>query len=698
MRGRRTCDTINGCGKSYRYDLTACPHCGAPEWVSAVAPYNPKHWVYDLESYPNVFLAAFKHPLTGTRARFEASPWRNNLPDLFQFLGALRGAGCSMIGFNNVGYDYPMIHHFLTTYHTGIDARHMYFKNESIINTPWDDRFSTRVKSWEVVIPQIDLYLIHHFDNESKRTSLKELEFNMRLDNVDDLPFTPGTELTEPQCRELVRYNDWDVDATEMFYDESLELIRFRGELSERYGRDFTNHNDTKIGSDYFSMELARQVPGYGFGQTHRSQIVLADAILPYVNFEQPEFQRVLGWLKNQVLTETKGVFTDLTATVAGFDYVFGVGGIHGSVESQTVRSDDDAVIYDWDVASYYPTLAIANRLHPAHLGEQFCDIYQDVFNQRKQYPKGSAENAMLKLALNGVYGKSNSVYSEFYDPLYTMSITINGQLLLCMLAEQLIKIPGLTVIQINTDGITVKCPRTHVDHMKAVCQWWEKFTCLALESAIYDSMFIRDVNNYLAVYQGGKLKRKGAYCYGSDLGWHQNQSAQVVAMAAEAALVRGVPVEKFVADHKNIHDFMLRAKVGRKDRLVIRFGTVEVPQQRITRYYVSKSGGSMIKVSPPIQGATVGQWKRSNGISEAYYRSVLAELTAATGEPLDTTGKPWDARINTKNRSTYNQRETAIERGYLVSECNRIDTFHWDDLHRGWYINEARKLVEVMK
>ena len=63
---------------------------------------------------------------------------------------------------------------------------------------------------------------------------------------------------------------------------------------------------------------------------------------------------------------------------------------------------------------------------------------------------KGSDVNAMLKLALNGVYGDTNNIHSPFYDPLYTMRVTINGQLLLCLLAEWLMKIPNLQIIQIK--------------------------------------------------------------------------------------------------------------------------------------------------------------------------------------------------------------------------------------------------------
>jgi DNA polymerase elongation subunit (family B) len=124
------------------------------------------------------------------------------------------------------------------------------------------------------------------------------------------------------------------------------------------------------------------------------------------------------------------------------------------------------------------------------------------LYEQRKTYAKNSAENAMLKLALNGVYGDSNNPFSVFYDPLFTMSITLNGQLLLCVLAEGMMHIDGLKIIQVNTDGMTVRVPRANkwlVDTARAA---WEARTGLQLEEAIYKRMFILNVNNYLAEYE----------------------------------------------------------------------------------------------------------------------------------------------------------------------------------------------------
>lgn len=614
-------------------------------------------YVHDIENYPNVFLFGAIHALTETPYIFEISHRRDDRQAFYLFTEYLREHRAEEIGYNNLGYDYPVQHSILNNimYITNAD---IYKKGDSIINAGDENRFAHMVWEKDWIVPQLDLYKIHHFDNQAKRTSLKTLEFNMRMENIEDLPFTPGTYLTDSQIDTLRQYLIHDLKATLMFYKHSKKLIDFRRELSAKYGRNFMNHNDTKIGKDYFIMELEKSgiqcfEPGSRKPrQTHRPSIALNSVIFPYVRFEQPEFNRVLNWLRQQVITETKGVFTDLSADINGFSFDFGTGGIHGSIESQTIRSTENYVIIDLDVASFYPNLAISNELYPAHLGKQFCTIYKNVYDMRSSYPKGTPENAMLKLALNGVYGDSNNVYSPFYDPAYTMAITINGQLLLCMLAEELLKIPGLSMIQANTDGLTVYVPRVFTGQVEQVRHAWEKLTRLQLEEAIYDVMFIRDVNNYIAVYEGDKkVKRKGAYCHSVDLGWHQNHSMQVVAKAAEAALVHNKDIRDFITSHEDIHDFMLVTKVPRNSKLL--WGDKQV--QNITRYYVSTDGAPLTKVMPPL----------------------AKSLKLNPDAP---------------------ERRMSVCKGWLTTECNDMKRFNRATLNYDFYIKEAEKLVAPLR
>jgi hypothetical protein len=570
-----------------------------------------RDWIYDCETYPNVFTLAVEHAQAPVRLMFEISEWRNDSRQIIEFVRHLADHNDRMAGFNNIGFDYPILHMLMQMGQS--DAQTLYRKAQAIIERQDDeDRWLHTVKPSDRIVEQIDLYKIHHFDNKARATSLKALEFNMRSDTIEDLPFKVGTELTREQIEVLKHYNRHDVAQTKAFYGHTTEMIRFREDLCTKYpGKDWLNFNDTKIGKEFFTLKLEESgVACYDFGpdgrtprQTKRSVIHLKDAILPWITFQNTEFTRVLNWLKDQSITETKGVFTDLTATVNGFTFVFGLGGIHGSVESRVIESDDEFIIVDLDVTSYYPNLAITNGFYPAHLGQEFCAIYKNLFEQRKQYPKKSTESAMLKLALNGVYGDSNNQFSVFYDPLFTMSITLNGQLLLCVLAEGLMTIDGLQIVQINTDGVTVRVPRSHKVMVDMVSQAWQQRTGLQLEEATYKAMMIRDVNNYLAVYPDGNTKRKGAYEWKA--GWHQNAGGLVIPKVVEKVLVDGAPIRETVENWPDLHDFMLRVKVPRSSYL--QWGDAQV--QNTTRYYIAKGGKPLTKWMPPLKGKT--DWRK---------------------------------------------------------------------------------------
>lgn len=657
-------------------------------------------WIYDLETYPNCFTCSVIKEDGTEEQVFECSTRKNEIAKVFDFLDMLHNNGDRMVGFNNVGFDYPILHGLLQvrekapTVSGKAVATKAYKLAQEQINS--QDAFGKSIRPSEEYVKQVDLYKINHFDNKARATSLKMLEFNMRSDTIEDLPFAPGHVLSEEEMDVLLKYNMHDVKQTLAFYRHTLPSIKFRQELSQKYNRDFLNHNDTKIGKDYFIMELERLMPQscykYSNGkrvinQTKRSVIKIKDCLFDYYDFNRPEFVAVYEWFAKQKISETKGVFSEipehllgdvakyshlyikqrkfahapneedlvefykeqpmgwidrkelkakkkgesqysywkcwreadnLNVVVDGFRFDFGTGGIHGSLESTIIDSDEKYMIIDADVSSMYPNIAIANRVYPEHLSEKFCDIYEDVYNQRKSYAKGTAENAMLKLALNGVYGDSNNQYSPFYDPKYTMTITINGQLSLCLLAEKLLKITGLKLIQVNTDGITVLLPRKYKRWYDSICKYWQEQVGLELEFAEYNRMLIRDVNNYLAVYTNGKVKRKGVYQY-EGLGWHQDQGALVIPKAAEAYMLHGKDVEEFIKEHltNNVFDFMLRTKVPRNSSLVlIDDEGNERRQQNICRYYASTNGGKLVKIMPPL---VEGEPERRIGIDTEY-------------------------------------------------------------------------------
>ena len=576
--------------------------------------------IYDIETYPNCFLLCAEHADTGEKWKFEISPWKDEARQIVTWVNELAQDGHQMVGFNNLGFDYPVVHMLCRMGRA--TARQLYEKAMAIIKS--ENKFEHLVYPSDRIAEQIDLFKIHHFDNKARSTSLKALEFNMRLDDIRDLPFPVGVPLNQDQIKQLADYCAYDVTATKMFYQKSLREIEFRQQLVTKFpGKDVLNYSDVKLGKMIFQSELEGDgVQCYTLGpsgrepkQTPRPTIRLADCIPPYIHFEQPEFNRVKDKFQDKVITETKGAFKDLTAKVGGLDFIFGTGGLHASVEAGRFFSSDEMMILDVDVTSMYPSIAIENILYPEHLGPKFVEVYQRLKAERMTHPKGSVENAALKLALNGVYGASGDKFSIFYDPLFTMRITVSGQLMLAMLAEQLLTVEGLKIIQVNTDGVTSYFPRSAMFIVDEVCRAWSATTRLLLERVEYRQIHVADVNSYLAQDIHGNVKRKGRYEY--DVEWHQNASSLVIPKVAEKVLLEGCTIDEALAGWTDMMDFMLRVKVPRSSSLMFDQDGGVTTLENTQRYYISEGGGYLRKVMPPLPKKPT-EW-RSIGINTGF-------------------------------------------------------------------------------
>jgi len=673
---------------------------------------------YDVESFPNCFLVSAELLGSDQCSTWEISDFRDDRRSLLEWLYWLKENETISIGFNSVAYDYQMVHYFMM--HPNATAAEMYAENQRIFAARQVNKFAS-IPHWKRVIPQLDLFLVHHFDNKAKTSSLKALEVNMRSRRVLESSIPFGTVLTERQINEvIIPYNVWDVKETKRFAFYSKGAIEFRIGMIEEFSIDVLNYNDTKIGKKMLEKRLGEDIcytrDANGRKQkrqTIRRTIPLKDIIFPYIFFENPEFQRILDFKKAQVLRpedlenpeatiKTKGAYK-IHAHVGGLDFHFGTGGVHASVDRKVFREGAGYGIHDIDVEGLYPRVAIVNLLAPEHLGERFIVEYAKIPEERKQHAKGTYKNGALKLAANGAWGESNNEHSVFYDPKYAMTIPINGQLMITMLAERLVNVPTLSLIQANTDGITYMVHDDYVPMCREIEKVWQDYTMLKLEYAQYQSMFIRDVNNYIAVKKAKpgsnnpEIKLKGAYWTPDPLNyaesisnasppcWYKDLSNIVSVRAAVAAMVWGTDPEHFIRCHTDPFDFMIRIKVDRKSQLTLGNEVI----QSTSRYYVAKNGAPMVKISPPPEGHHIGQYRRKPKVTLAEYNAVMAQ-----------TGGAWDERVCTgkpdkpNSWGTYDMRRTAIEAGWNVAECNDADNFRFDNVNYDYYVAEAKKLI----
>lgn len=648
-------------------------------------------YIWDLETFLNCFLFIGKFEGHADVQVFEISSRKNQRTELLQWLNYLQSSAVHMVGYNSLSFDYPIIHSLLNDPYT-FDAFKAYSHAQTIIRFQGYGQNPNAVRLSERILPQIDLMKIHHFDNPMRRTSLKALQFAMRSESVEDLPYDPNLDLNSEQMDQLIAYGCHDVTETERFLQKSKKMILMRQELLDRgvLSGDVLNYSDVRIGTEYLVRKIGRNkcfISGSNPRQTLRSSVAFKDIILPKIFYRTESFNEVLNWFRAQTIWMGREERPRLETGLSNLRFHFGVGGVHASVENRKYVTNEHFVIRDVDVGGMYPSIAVANGFAPEHLGQSFVLAYRQLQADRAQHPKGSMMNLVLKLANNGVFGNSNSSYSCFYDPKFTFSITVNGQLQLIQLAELFSMIPGVQMIQANTDGITALVPR-NVEHLFDLwCNEWEALTGLKLEHAPYAKMWIRDVNNYIAVDMKGKIKRKGAYWYpitdddyqgSSGSNWNKDFSNMAAQKGIEYSLLNGWDPSDVVRLLTDPFDFMLRYKTPAGAKLFIG----EKEMLKTVRYYVSTSGQPMKKISQP--KGEIGTYKRANKVSDELWQRVMQEIPEGA----------WDERIHTKNKSKYAEVVTSIESGKLVKECNRASDFSWRDVDFSYYEGEIKKLV----
>jgi hypothetical protein len=199
----------------------------------------------------------------------------------------------------------------------------------------------------------------------------------------------------------------------------------------------------------------------------------------------------------------------------------------------------------------------------------------------------------------NLAYGLSNEENSYLYDPLFTMMITINGQLLLTMLLEKIANEVNIQPILINTDGFELKVLRTDIPKIMEVCSNWEKLTNLELEYLNYEKMVINDVNNYISLSEKGEIKAKGKFEW-ENLPYHKNKSYGIIPKALQKYFLEGIPIKQTIEEETNIFLFCRGIKAKRDSWFEYNFMNENklhfYKLQKVNRFYISKRGGKIIK------------------------------------------------------------------------------------------------------
>lgn len=628
-----------------------------------------KFWIYDYETIVNCFIAVFEDYASTERHVFVINRERNDSPQLIKFLLDNRDNRDWHFGYNNLAFDAQITEHilenvdFFSSLSAEEAAQFCYQYAQNVIGKRDRNEFLD-YPEFKLTIPCVDIFKLNHWDSKAKSTSLKWVQFSMDWSNVEEMPhpyYQPV--LDNATLEQVIQYCINDVRSTKQIFlfrnakgeQVMASQINLRAELSQEYGLSLYSASEPKISKEMFlhflSEKLGKPKKELRDMRTPRPYVRIADVLLPYIRFETPEFQGVLNWFKGLMVDTTilddsesekkkgpkhrvqfKGVPTD-----------YGLGGLHGCVQSGVYRSGNGKKILSADVTSFYPNLAIQNRWAPAHIPkEEFCELYEWFFVERQKYPKSSPLNYLFKIILNSTYGLSKNRHSFLYDPEFTFRITINGQLLLSMLYEMLAtRIPGAQPLMQNTDGLEFLIDEQYEQLFYDICKEWEEKTLLGLEMVEYDRMIIGDVNNYIAVYKDGKTKCKGRFEF-EELPFHKNKSMLIIPKAWYAYFVNGIDPAIYLQTNRNILDYCAGAKLRGSWFFLKRElseGTFKEERlQKLVRYYNSRSGVKLIKSHPDGREVQLESGK--------HLQTVFNEFEAKSWELYDVEEKYYMDRI----------------------------------------------------
>ena len=176
----------------------------------------------------------------------------------------------------------------------------------------------------------------------------------MNYPNVMEMPILHDRDnITVDEIEGILEYNLNDVLATFEFFKKTMAKISLRKSIKKQFDIPCYNFSDTKIGEELilklYSTKTNQNPWDVKKMRSERSKIALKDVILPYVNFQSKEFQELLDYFKNKVITGTKGSI-EKSVIYKGFKYDYGTGGIHGCVKPGIYKADDDYIIIDADV------------------------------------------------------------------------------------------------------------------------------------------------------------------------------------------------------------------------------------------------------------------------------------------------------------------------------------------------------------
>ena len=555
--------------------------------------------VYDIESFPNLFTCSILNSENNKLITYEISEDKNDLGKIVALFQLKEFYFC---GFNNKSYDDVLINYLIIRFD---DLRYKpIFEITWLIKSMSDKIIKEPVANW---VDYKHAYLFNSFDlmtmifSAKNRVGLKELEVTMGFYNVMEYEGDFSKNVPKELKDKVIEYNQNDVLATGKLLNLKKNDIELRLKLNEKYKINVLSKDNVNMGMEILKKEYLEKTNKTWDDikdlKTPCQLVPFKNIIFDFIQYTTPPLQKLLEKLKKISIDPNNKDFREVFE-IGGVVHNISLGGLHSINNAEIIIPNEDELLIDYDVDSFYPSCLIVNNLYPKHLGIEFVDIYKNIRDERVEAKKD--KNSFLadafKYAINGLSGNLQSQYSWTYDPELVVKLRINCQLMILMLIEKF-DLLGAKIVQSNTDGILIKIKKSLLPEIEKAKDEWCKLTKLSMSKEEFERFYQYDVNNYIGVKKGFTetkdpelIKKKGFFVDETNLG--KGMSPKVIAKSLVNYFVYNISPEETLKEDKDIRDYLTYQRVSR-DFIVEYNGEKAL---HINRFYMSTNGGILIK------------------------------------------------------------------------------------------------------
>ena len=311
---------------------------------------------YDLETYPNYFLAYFLAE-DGTERHFEIinseQSWQAS--DLLDYISPYK-----LVGFNNKRYDDLLLNLALTG-GVGYSGKVTLEDNglNAILKTESDNIILHQVMPWTFCkLHKLSQSLFDTLDIMNVlpgQASLKLYGARAGSGKLQELPIDPDTTLTHAQMVQIRKYCRNDLEVTQQLHRLIIPQMGLRETINARYGLDTSSSSDPQIAEMLLAHSYYLQT-GNKLKKPPSPPSQYVYHTPEWVKFTSPKLKNLLASIESAtILLSDKGSLiapTELKQVVryGNMSYQMGIGGLHSINGTGYYLSKDGYTISDQDV------------------------------------------------------------------------------------------------------------------------------------------------------------------------------------------------------------------------------------------------------------------------------------------------------------------------------------------------------------